>query len=127
MTSVLRQHKLHLLVSLLVLAVVSLRLFWLPGISFSSQKWDDENAWLEQHQALSILDFILQRDGAGYYILVPKILFVLAEITPNFGSIDSLRFLIILIQLACYAFAATCVFRWKFQPLPGLSYFRPYL
>jgi hypothetical protein len=123
MTSVLRQHKLHLLVSLLVLAVVNLRLFWLPGISFSSQKWDDENAWLEQHQALSILDFILQRDGAGYYILVPKILFVLAEITPNFGSIDSLRFLVILIQLACYAFAATCVFRWKFQPLSWLILF----
>ena len=123
MTSLLRRYKPHLLVSLLVLAVINLRLFWLPGISFSSQRWDDENAWSDQYQALSILDFILQRDGAGYYIFVPKFLFVLAEIIPNFGRIDPLRLLIILVQLTCYALAADCVFRRNFQPYSWLALF----
>lgn len=123
MTSLLRRYKPHLLVSLLVLAVINLRLFWLPGISFSSQRWDDENAWSDQYQALSILDFILQRDLAGYYVFIPKILFVLSEITPNVGSIDPLRLLIILVQLTCYASAADCVFRRNFQPYSWLTLF----
>ena len=92
-----------------LLAIINLRLFWLPGLEFNSKIWDDENAWLDQYQNSSILDFILQRDGAGYYIFLPRLLFVIAQLLPLFGPVEPLRILIVLIQLICFAVAAFCV------------------
>jgi hypothetical protein len=119
----LRQQKLCFAVSLAILAIINLRLFWLPGLNFSSKIWDDEKAWLDQYQASTIIDFVLQRDGAGYYVFVPKILFALAQLIPSFAQIDTLRFSIILIQLTCYAIAASCVFMIKYQKYSWLVLF----
>lgn len=97
------------LVSLAVLIIAFIRLFFLPGVSFSQSIWDDEITWLKDSSNRSALDFIIYRDAPGYFIFIPRIVMLIGNYYPEIGPFSTFRVLVIFIQLLCFATAAACI------------------
>jgi len=95
-----------------IICISGFRLFWLPGYSFSQKNWDDEIDWIRDSTSMSFLDYILYRDAPGYFVPTPRLIILLAENTFSVGSFSLLRILVLGIQLACFAAAASCVVKW---------------
>lgn len=92
-----------------LLAIINLRLFWLPGFEFNTKNWDDEIGWINDLQSRSALEFISYRDAPGYFVFIPRLLILVGEFNPSIFSLSSLRILVLLIQLICISFAVACV------------------
>lgn len=97
---------------LVILAIINLRLFWLPGFEFNSKNWDDEIGWIDDSQSRSAFEFIFYRDAPGYFVFVPRLLILIGEFNPNVLSVSSLRILVLFVQLICISFAVSCVVSW---------------
>jgi len=95
--------------SLLVLLIVNLRLFWLPGLEFNTKNWDDEIGWINDSKSRSALEFISHRDAPGYFVFIPRLLILIGELNTSIFSVSSLRILVLLVQLVCILFAVSCV------------------
>jgi len=98
---------------LILFSIINFRIFWLPGFEFNSRIWDDELSWLADSQSKSLLNFIFYRDAPGYFVFIPRIMTLAGEAAPNFGSFSSLRILVLLTQLLCFAAATSCVISWS--------------
>lgn len=96
-----------------VLAITSSRLFWLPGSLFNQQNWDDEIGWIKDSSSRSPLEFIFYRDAPGYFVFIPRVVILFGQALPNLGSFSTLRILVIIIQLLCFAAAASCIVKWN--------------
>jgi hypothetical protein len=103
------------MVGLVLVLVALFRLFYLPGVSFNQNVWDDEISWINDSNDRSTVDFILYRDAPGYFVFIPRIIILLGNIFPVFETISILRIQIIIIQLLCYAAAAACVASYRAQ------------
>jgi hypothetical protein len=95
--------------SLLVLVIINLRLFWIPGFEFNTKNWDDEIRWINDSQSRSALEFISYRDAPGYFVFIPRLLILIGDLNPSILSLSSLRVLVLLIHLICISFAVACV------------------
>ncbi len=102
----------YLVVSFLALLFVNIRLFWLPGVTFNSQNWDDEISWIKDSSIRSPLEYLFYRDAPGYFVLIPRFIILLGSLEPKVGSFETLRLLVLVTQLLCFGLAASCVVSW---------------
>ena len=93
----------------IVLSFCVIRLFVLPGLSFNQSVWDDEIGWIEDSNSKSFGEYITYRDAPGYFVFVPRLLILLGNITPAIDSISSLRLIVFVVQILCFAAAVACV------------------
>lgn len=102
----------YVVLSFLLLVFANIRLFWLPGASFNSENWDDEISWIKDSSTRSPLEYVFYRDAPGYFVLIPRLIILLGSLEPKVGPFEALRVLVIVIQLLCFGFAASCVVSW---------------
>lgn len=102
----------YLVVSFLALLFINIRLFWLPGVTFNSQNWDDEISWIKDSSIRSPLEYLFYRDAPGYFVLIPRFIILLGSLEPKVGSFETLRLLVLVTQLLCFGLAASCVVSW---------------
>jgi hypothetical protein len=95
-----------------VVALAFARLFWLPGLTFNSENWDDEIGWLKDSSSRSPIEYLFYRDAPGYFVLIPRLLILIGKVHPYVGEFSSLRLIVILVQFICFATAAACVVKW---------------
>lgn len=101
---------------LLVITFIStMRLFWLPGITFNGRNWDDEITWINESKSMSFINYIVFRDAPGYFVFVPRFIVQIAESVPSIGPFASMRIFVIFIQLLCFGAAISCVVKWRTQ------------
>lgn len=97
------------LIGVATITILVLRIFYLPGLTFNQSNWDDEMSWVQDSKSRSAIDYIFYRDAPGYFVIVPRLIMLLANLVPEFYSLSSLRILTVVVQIFCFAAAATCV------------------
>ena len=107
----------------LIAIVFFYRLFFLPGASFNTQLWDDELQWKVDREDKSVIDWIFYRDAPGYFVVFPRIIFLLAESIPIVNFEVSLRMILIFIQVVCLFFASKLNRNAKNRPLEFAVFF----
>jgi len=108
---------------LLIAIIFFYRLFFLPGASFNTQLWDDELQWRVDRESKSVIDWILYRDAPGYFVVFPRIIFLLAENIPILNFEVRLRIILIFIQIVCLFFASKLNRNTNNRPIEFIAFF----
>lgn len=102
-------------IGVVIIGILALRIFYLPGLAFNQSNWDDEISWMYDLTTRSPIDFIIYRDLPGYFVFTPRLIMLLGNIVPDIKTLSSLRILTIAVQVICYAAATSCIASLKSQ------------
>jgi len=107
----------------LVIIFIFYRFYFLPGLSFNTQIWDDEIQWKLDREDRSVLSWIFYRDAPGYFVIFPRILYLIAENIPILTFETNLRLLIIIIQILCLYYASRLISYGRNHPIGFFTFF----